>query len=205
MDQYEVRTYRAWYRFMTLALFSHAVLSVVRHRMHEKKVPASLRLSLAEVRRLLRGIDAAEEQRKKVVWWSRFRRAHQARAKRCHLQRRARQAPPLARADALPEPICLPCLPALTDALWEQLRPLFEPAQSRRGRPTEQWRRRVEAVLWVAHTACSWRQLPAHFGPWETVVYHYRRWCKEGLWERVLQILLPPVAAPAACLSPPAP
>jgi SRSO17 transposase len=45
LDQYEVRTYRAWYRFMTLALFSHAILSVVRHRTHEKKVPASQRAS----------------------------------------------------------------------------------------------------------------------------------------------------------------
>jgi SRSO17 transposase len=45
LDQYEVRTYRAWYRFMTLALFSHAVLSVVRQRTHEKKVPASQRAS----------------------------------------------------------------------------------------------------------------------------------------------------------------
>lgn len=37
LDQYEVRTYRAWYRFMTLALFAHAVLCVVRHRAREKK------------------------------------------------------------------------------------------------------------------------------------------------------------------------
>ena len=37
LDQYEVRTYRAWYRFMTLALFAHAVLAVVRHRTREKK------------------------------------------------------------------------------------------------------------------------------------------------------------------------
>jgi len=41
LDQDEVRTYRAWYRFMTLALFAHAVLSVVRHQAREKKVPVS--------------------------------------------------------------------------------------------------------------------------------------------------------------------
>jgi SRSO17 transposase len=41
LDQYEVRTYRAWYRFMTLALFAHAVLSVVRHRADEKKALVS--------------------------------------------------------------------------------------------------------------------------------------------------------------------
>ena len=41
LDQYEVRTYRAWYRFMTLALFAHAVLAVVRHRAREKKAIVS--------------------------------------------------------------------------------------------------------------------------------------------------------------------
>jgi SRSO17 transposase len=45
LDQYEVRTYRAWYRFMTLALFAHAVLAVVRHRAREKKAPTSLPVS----------------------------------------------------------------------------------------------------------------------------------------------------------------
>jgi len=157
------------------------------------------------VRRLLRGMDAAEEQRRTVVWWSRFRRSHQARAKRCHTQRRAYQAPPVAHVDALSEPICLPALPQLTDALWEQLRPLFEPVQPKRGRPTDEWRRRVEAVLWVARTAGSWRHLPEEFGPWETVVYHYRRWCKDGLWVQILQILLPQGTSHAARLSLPAP
>jgi len=126
---------------------------------------------------------------------------HQARAKRSHTQRRACQAPPVALPHALPLPIALPILPPLTDALWDQLRPLLEPAQPKRSRPTEQWRRRVEAVLWVARTASAWRQLPEHFGPWETVVYHYRRWCKEGLWERILQILLPQDASHAARFS----
>jgi SRSO17 transposase len=41
LDQYEVRTYRAWYRFMTLALFAHAGLSVVRYRAREKKARVS--------------------------------------------------------------------------------------------------------------------------------------------------------------------
>jgi SRSO17 transposase len=45
LDQYEVRTYRAWYRFMTLALFAHAVLAVVRQRAREKKGRASLPVS----------------------------------------------------------------------------------------------------------------------------------------------------------------
>jgi hypothetical protein len=31
LDQYEVRGFRAWYRFVTLALLAHAILVVVRH------------------------------------------------------------------------------------------------------------------------------------------------------------------------------
>lgn len=157
------------------------------------------------MRHLLRGLDLAEEQRTRIRWWSRFRRTHQARARACHQQRRARQAPAVAPANALPHPICLPGLPQLTDALWEHVCPLFMPAQPKRGRRTQEWRLRVEAVLWITHTGSSWRHLPERFGPWETVVYHYRRWCKEGLWERVLQILLPPDEAFAARLSLPAP
>jgi hypothetical protein len=123
----------------------------------------------------------------------------------CHTQRRARQTPPVVPANEAPGPISLPGLPQLTDGLWEQLRPLFELAQSKRGRPTDERRRHVEAVLWVARTACSWRHLPEHFGPWETIVYHYRRWCKEGIWERVLQILLSQDASAPTGLSPPVP
>ena len=157
------------------------------------------------MRRLLRGIDATEQQRTHLVWWSRFRRTHQARAKRFHTQRRTYQAPPVAQPHTPPLPILLPGLPLLTDALWNQLRPLFEPAQLKRGRQTQQWRQRVEAVLWVARTASAWRHLPQDFGPWETVVYHYRRWCKEGLWERILQILLPQSASHMPPFALPAP
>ena len=157
------------------------------------------------MRRLLRGIDAAEEQRTHLLWWSRFRRTHQARAKQSHTQRRTCQAPPVARPHTLPLPIPLPLLPPLTDALWDQLRPLFVPTQPKRGRSTEQWRSRVEAVLWIARTASAWRQLPEDFGPWETVVYQYRRWCKGGLWQRILQILLPQSASHVLPLALPAP
>src|SRR5262249_37642629 len=129
-------------------------------RKKSAREPAGLHLSLAEVRRLLRGIDATEQQRTQLVWWSRFRRTHQARAKRSHTQRRTSQAPPVPPPHPLPLPIPLPVLPLLTDALWDQLRPLFEPAQPKRGRRTQQWRQRVEAVLWVARTASAWRRLP---------------------------------------------
>jgi SRSO17 transposase len=40
LDQYEVRTWRAWYRYMTLALLAYAALAVMQRQAHtqEKKV-----------------------------------------------------------------------------------------------------------------------------------------------------------------------
>ena len=45
LDQYEVRTWRAWYRYVTLALLAYAALVVMRAqaRMQEKKVEARAR------------------------------------------------------------------------------------------------------------------------------------------------------------------
>jgi len=37
LDQYEVRGFRAWYRFVTLALLAHAILVTVRAQAQEKK------------------------------------------------------------------------------------------------------------------------------------------------------------------------
>ncbi len=45
LDQYEVRTWRAWYRYVTLALLAHAALVVMQGqaRAQEKKVQSRVR------------------------------------------------------------------------------------------------------------------------------------------------------------------
>jgi transposase len=45
-------------------------------------------------------------------------------------------------------------------------------------------------MLWVARTGSSWRELPERFGPWSTVASRYQRWCKEGWWTQIVQVLL---------------
>ncbi len=40
LDHYEVRGFRAWYRFVTLALLAHAILVVVRHTTAAQKKKA---------------------------------------------------------------------------------------------------------------------------------------------------------------------
>jgi transposase len=38
-------------------------------------------------------------------------------------------------------------------------------------------------------TGAPWRDLPGHFGPWETVGSRFYRWRRRGIWDRVLAAL----------------
>ena len=46
-------------------------------------------------------------------------------------------------------------------------------------------RRIADAVFYLLRTGCQWRALPHEFPPWPTVYYHYGRWRRSGIWERV--------------------
>ena len=99
LDQYEVRKWEGWYRHITLAMLAQAYLAVVRQKANAcfkgKKGgepewdEALIPLTVPEVRRLLyRLIWRPMPLNKSVPAWSRWRRRHQARARRCHYQRR---------------------------------------------------------------------------------------------------------------------
>src|SRR5271165_6001991 len=47
----------------------------------------------------------------------------------------------------------------------------------------------VEAIFYVLRTAVAWRDLPACYGPWNSVYTRWRRWCALGLWQEILRIL----------------
>ena len=121
--------------------------------------------------------------------WSRYRRAHQALAQRYHVVRRARQHPFPSHQET--QPIAVVGLEELTPERWEQLYPLL-PQQASTGRPAVEHRLIVEGILWVIRTGSSWRDLPARFGPWQTVASRFQLWRKEGRWARILQVLQQP-------------
>ena len=46
-----------------------------------------------------------------------------------------------------------------------------------------------EAIFYGLRTAVAWRDLPACYGPWESVYTRWRRWCSLGLWQKILRLL----------------
>lgn len=47
----------------------------------------------------------------------------------------------------------------------------------------------VTAMWWVLRTGAAWRDVPREFGPWSSVYTRWRRWCRQGLWRRVVRRL----------------
>jgi Putative transposase of IS4/5 family (DUF4096) len=136
-----------------------------------------------EVRRLILAMGDAAEQRPFRLAWSRWRRAHQAVAARCHAARHAlrranspaARAAPLAAAEA-----------ELTDAEWCLVQPLLPPQKPTTGRPRHDHRTVLAGILWVVRSGASWRAMPTEYGKWETAYQRYRLWCATGLWPRIL-------------------
>ena len=73
----------------------------------------------------------------------------------------------------------------LTEAAWAQLAPDL-PTSKRRGRPWRDHRRIINGILWKLRTGAPWRDLPARYGPWQTVYDRFVRWRRDGTWDRVL-------------------
>lgn len=46
----------------------------------------------------------------------------------------------------------------------------------------------VEAMVYVLRVGCPWRDLPDHYGPWSSVYTRWRRWCRRGVWQRILEL-----------------
>jgi putative transposase len=76
----------------------------------------------------------------------------------------------------------------LTDAQFALLEPHL-PKPKRTGRPPADLREVLNGILYLVRTGCQWRLLPKDFPPWSTVHTWYRRWRKDGTWEKVHEAL----------------
>jgi transposase len=76
----------------------------------------------------------------------------------------------------------------LTDEQWIRISSFF-PANGRRGRPWKDHRPIVNGVLWILSSGAAWRDLPARYGPFQTVHRRFLYWRRDGTWERILASL----------------
>ncbi|WP_080439991.1 IS5 family transposase [Burkholderia ubonensis] len=79
--------------------------------------------------------------------------------------------------------------PLLSDAVWQKIQPILPREQGNRGRTVANHRWFVEAVLWIGHTGCPWRDLPEAFGRWHTVYVRFSRWRRKGVWAHMAVVV----------------
>lgn len=73
----------------------------------------------------------------------------------------------------------------LTDAQWEAIASLFDHLRLHKHHP----RVVLDALFYVVKGGTQWRQLPDSFPPWQSVYYHFERWTRTGLLDRVHALL----------------
>jgi len=91
----------------------------------------------------------------------------------------------LTRSD--PIPVTSPTY-RLSDPQWEQIQDLL-PKNGRRGGQWKDHRLMIDGILWALSDGGRWRNLPAEFGPWQSVYDRFRSWARRGLWDRILRRL----------------
>ncbi|MFE0346840.1 IS5 family transposase [Streptomyces griseoluteus] len=86
------------------------------------------------------------------------------------------------------------------DELWELFRRVVPPTEVIRpqggGRRRAGDRETLAAIIFVATSGCTWRQLPPVFGPaWPTVYRRFAQWSRARVWARLHRVILDELGA----------
>jgi transposase len=78
----------------------------------------------------------------------------------------------------------------LNDQQWHVIEPHLPAKENSAGRkPLGGNRRFLEALLYLARTGIPWRDLPKHYGHWNSVYKRFARWAEAGVFLVVFAIL----------------
>jgi transposase len=77
----------------------------------------------------------------------------------------------------------------LRDDQWERIEGMLPGRKGSVGRPAENNRLFVEAVLYRYRAGVPWRDLPERFGDFRVVHTRFSRWAKRGVWKRLFEHL----------------
>ena len=68
-------------------------------------------------------------------------------------------------------------------AQWNKIKFLF-PVRQKIDRPSLNSRTVFNAILWILKSGARWRDLPAHYGNWNSIYHKFRQCCECGLFAR---------------------
>jgi transposase len=77
----------------------------------------------------------------------------------------------------------------LRDDQWERMEGFLPGRKGSVGRPAEDNRLFVEAVLYRYRAGIPWRDLPERFGDFRVVHTRFSRWALRGVWKTVFEHL----------------
>jgi putative transposase len=77
----------------------------------------------------------------------------------------------------------------ISDEFWAVVESLMPSDEGKRGRPFAEHRLVLEGIAWRFRTCSPWRDLPADFGPWQTVWKRHHRFSFDGTYQRMLDVV----------------
>ncbi len=78
----------------------------------------------------------------------------------------------------------------ISDDVWIILKPNLPGNKGAVGRPANNNRLFINAVLWILRTGAPWRDLPPDYGDWKNTHRRFTRWRDKGVWENLLSIVI---------------
>lgn len=73
----------------------------------------------------------------------------------------------------------------ISDEFWAVVEPVMPSHEGKRGNRFSDHRVILEGIAWRFRTGCPWRDLPADFGPWQTVWKRHHRWSLDGTYDEM--------------------
>src|SRR5438876_10339863 len=76
----------------------------------------------------------------------------------------------------------------VTDGQWERLEPLVPPAKTGGHPRTVDMREVMDAIFYVTRGGVSWRMMPHDLPKWQPAYGYFRRFRRDGPWERMNEV-----------------
>jgi putative transposase len=73
----------------------------------------------------------------------------------------------------------------ISDEFWAAVESVMPSDVGKRGNGFGDHRLILEGIAWRFRTGSPWRDLPADFGPWQTVWTRHHRWALDGTYDKM--------------------